>query len=368
MNTELFIKLSISKFGNKFSFDKVNYINDRTHVIVTCVKHGDIKKFPYTFIKSKYGCNECFNEKRKSIAVVNFIERAILKHGNKFDYSKVNYNTLDDEIIIICPIHGEFNQTGTNHLKNKHGCPNCAIDSQKVKINDFVKISNQTHGNKYDYSLVKYDIIDDKVKIICPIHGIFLQKASNHMRYRGCRKCNSHPMDTTTFIQKSIKIHGELYSYENTEYIPSRRPRVNITCKIHGEFNQLVRAHLQGSGCPKCRNSKGEIAIGNILDELGIIYEKEFRFKDCKYKRALPFDFYLLDYGACIEYHGEQHYYPAKLWGDFDGKRLQLQQVRDDIKRKYCSINNIPLIEIKYTSVDIKSEICDFINKLKQEK
>lgn len=103
-----------------------------------------------------------------------FIKKSKQIHGNKYDYSKVEYTNNKTKVCIICPTHGEFYQKPNVHLMN-HGCPKCAIENrkkiQKINIEDFVKRANVIHNYKYDYSLVKYNYIKDKVNIICPIIG-----------------------------------------------------------------------------------------------------------------------------------------------------------------------------------------------------
>lgn len=87
---------------------------------------------------------------------------------------------------IICPVHGEFQQKAGSHLK--YGCPKCARNSP-ITIEEFIKRAKKAHGNKYDYSKVVLKGTSNKVTIICPIHGEFEQRASDHLRGCGCNKC-----------------------------------------------------------------------------------------------------------------------------------------------------------------------------------
>lgn len=361
MNTDEFIQRATKKFGDKFDYSNVDYVNDRTHVVIKCNTHGEFNQFPYTHLNSKYGCNKCYNSNRKILPVDVFAEKANKVHNNKFDYSKVTYKNLEDDITIICPIHGEFNQIASKHLRSKYACMECFRDTKRVTLQKFIDISTKTHNGKYDYSRVVITNLTDKVTIGCPVHGFFQQKAANHIRYRGCRKCNSTPMSTEKFIEKAILVHGHLYDYSKSIYTPGRKPRISIVCREHGEFSQLVYSHLSGTGCPVCKNSKGEIYIRRILDEHCITYIPQKRFKDCRYKRPLPFDFYISDLNLCIEYQGEQHYYPANIWGK-TYKDLELQQLKDSIKRDYCKANGITLLEIKYTRT--KQEIKQILESI----
>lgn len=285
----------------------------------------------------------------KKLTKTDFIEKADLAHGNKYDYSLVNYIHSKTKIVIICPIHGEFNQTPRSHLFGKE-CLKCSYikragNKRKTKT-EFIKKAKLTHGNKYGYSLVDYKDSKTKVKIICPIHGVFEQIASNHLKGNNCDKCGGSCKSTIyEFIEKSNIIHNNKYDYSLSEYIRTDI-KLKIICPKHGEFEQLANNHLQGYGCPICRESKGEKEIRNYLTENNIKFIGQNKFPDCKYKRLLPFDFYLPDYNICIEFNGKQHYEPIKYFGG--GNNFKIQQLKDEIKRKYCEINNIILLIIKY--------------------
>ena len=121
-----------------------------------------------------------------------FIEESKIIHGDKFDYSLVNYFDNQTKIDIICSIHGIFKQTPNNHLRGQ-GCFKCSHkkinEINTSNITDFIEISNKKHHNKYDYSLVYYKHGNIKIKIICPIHGTFEQTPNAHKKGQGCPKC-----------------------------------------------------------------------------------------------------------------------------------------------------------------------------------
>ena len=122
-----------------------------------------------------------------------FISKSKLIHGDKYDYSKVEYVNNHSKVCIICPEHGEFWQTPANHLKNR-GCPICG-GHQKSSTEEFIKKANKVHNNKYDYSKVEYKNIETKVCIICPEHGEFWQLAHSHLTNHGCPKCSSSRLE-----------------------------------------------------------------------------------------------------------------------------------------------------------------------------
>ena len=127
--------------------------------------------------------------------------------------------------------------------------------------------------------------------------------------------------------------------------------KVTIICRVHGEFHQKPVSHLNGAGCQQCSESRGERTIGQVLDSVGIVYEREKRFGECRDKHSLPFDFYLPDHGVCIEYHGVQHYESVDHFG---GEEKFAGRVRrDKIKERYCQRNGIKLIVIPYWEDDI---------------
>ncbi len=283
-----------------------------------------------------------------------FIEKANIIHNNKYDYSLIEYKNALTKIKIICPTHGVFEQRPNNHINRKHGCPNCSIN-RKITQKEFINKANKIHNDKYDYSLVEYVNAKSKIKIICPIHGVFEQIASSHTDQKtGCSICSKkHNYSDFEFINKANIIHNDKYDYSLVEY-KNNYTKIKIICPIHGEFKQTPTNHLNGKGCLLCGESKGENKIRLFLNKNNIKFIPQHKFPHCKYKKKLPFDFYLPEHNMCIEYNGLQHYKPISWFGGEDG--FIKQQIRDKIKMEYCQNNNIPLIIVKYND--------DIVNKL----
>ena len=188
----------------------------------------------------------------KRLTTEEFIEKARKIHGDKYDYSKVEYKSATEKVIIICPIHGEFLQAPTNHIRKKNGCPKCQADKCRSTKEQFIEKAKSVHGDKYDYSKVNYINSHTNIAITCPIHGDFEQTPKSHLLGCGCKKCSGKEQHTTEeFIQLSNKVHNNKYDYSKSNYI-SGRTRVLIGCPIHGMFQQLAYSHLQGEGCQKC--------------------------------------------------------------------------------------------------------------------
>ncbi len=120
-----------------------------------------------------------------------FIEKAKSVHGDKYDYSKVEYISSKTKIIIICKDHGDFIQRPSDHINRKSGCPKCKGKSRRTDTNTFIEKAKSVHGDKYDYSKVEYINVDTKILIICPIHGEFYQTPYTHINQKcGCNICS----------------------------------------------------------------------------------------------------------------------------------------------------------------------------------
>lgn len=130
---------------------------------------------------------------RKKLTTLEFIEKAKLVHGNKYDYSSVNYINYKIKITIICSKHGKFEQQPGNHLIGQN-CPICANKlknkNTKLTTEKFIIKAKLIHGEKYDYSKVIYGSSNiEKVKIICSEHGEFEQQPKLHLQGKSCIKC-----------------------------------------------------------------------------------------------------------------------------------------------------------------------------------
>jgi hypothetical protein len=126
----------------------------------------------------------------RKLTTEEFIEKAKKVHGDRYDYSEVKYTNTKTKIKIICFTHSVFQQTPRNHLQGQ-GCPKCANNIPLTK-EDFTKKARDIHGDKYDYSKVDYQNNHTKVEITCPVHGPFWQSPEKHInRKHGCQKCKA---------------------------------------------------------------------------------------------------------------------------------------------------------------------------------
>lgn len=245
-----------------------------------------------------------------------FIKKSRDVHGDKYDYSKVEYIDSHTKVCIICPEHGEFWQTPTSHLSGR-GCPICRYISMIKKLTStteqFIEKARKVHGDKYDYSKVEYKNNSTKVCIICPEHGEFWQAPTKHIDAKqGCPYCSNHYTRTNEqFIADARKIHGDKYDYSMVNYTASH-DKVCIICPVHGEFWQTPHDHLGGEGCPSCNTSKIEKEIETLLLQYNIQFIREYNEKIFG-KQEL--DFFIPEKEIVIECQGVQHFKPVRFGG-----------------------------------------------------
>lgn len=358
--------------GDEYDYSNMKFENRLIKVDIECKTHGLFRQTPAAHISGQ-GCPECAKSKRaisKRVSFDDFILRANKIHGDKFIYDKKSYCGIESVLNISCPIHGEFTQVGKTHLKS-NGCPKCGNESTSNKlsltIEEFVERAIEVHGDKFDYDKVVYSNNRTPVIITCREHGDFLQKPNYHLSGNGCPTCGgTKSLTTQYFIEKSNFIHENSYDYSKV-YYQGNKKKVIIICSIHGEFEQSPSHHMRGSGCPHCKESKGEKLIAKILKEKNITFVRQKRFSDCKNKAVLPFDFYLPEYNACIEFDGEHHFKPWRL-KDCKKAELKLERIKenDNIKTFFCELNKIKLLRIKFDE-EIEVEINAFLNECKQK-
>lgn len=216
-----FIEKAKKTHGDKYDYSKVGYMGNKEKVCIICPKHGEFWILPsnHCSTHNQNGCPQCAFEKNacsKRKDVETFIKEAKKIHKDKYDYSKVEYINNKTKVCIICPTHGEFWQTPHSHLKGQ-GCPECVAlkGGRKSTTEEFIEKAKQIHGGKYDYSKVKYTNSITKVCIICPEHGEFWQRPTNHLNGNGCILCNR------TKNENSI---GEFLDNEGIKYVREYSP------------------------------------------------------------------------------------------------------------------------------------------------
>ena len=186
---EHFIEQANKIHSGKYDYSLITqYVSNKTKMDIICPIHGVFKQNYKSHISKKYGCPKCGGIAKKTTD--EFICDVKKIHGEKYDYSLVNYVNNHIKVQIICQEHGVFEQKPNKHLLG-HGCLLCSGLKRK-STNEFICEAKKIYGDKYDYSLVNYVNTDTKVKIVCHIHGVFEQKPSSHLNGNECRYCKKH--------------------------------------------------------------------------------------------------------------------------------------------------------------------------------
>ena len=294
-----------------------------------------------------------------------FIKESREVHGDKYDYSNVEYVGAHTKVCIICKEHGEFWQTPSNHLSGR-GCIKCRDNATgercRFSKEDFIKRANEIHNGKYNYDKVDYKGANTKVYIVCPEHGKFWQTPNGHLQGHGCHKCggNYSPMKEE-WIAYAHEVHNSKYDYSKVEYVNSKT-KVCIICKEHGKFWQTPSSHAQGVGCPKCNSSKLEGIIRKSFTESGITFNEQYR---PKWLGKQSLDFYLPDYNIGIECQGLQHFEPVEHFGGEDGFKQTLE--RDKRKFKKCQKNGIKVLYYSNLGIEYPYDVFEDVDLLFEE-
>jgi hypothetical protein len=269
--------------GDKYDYSKVEYVDWKTDVIIICPDHGEFTQRPIVHHQG-HDCPSCSRqrvskERREKVLETLFDEFREV-HGERYDYSKVEYQAKMRKVTIICRDHGEFSITPQIHLKGR-GCPTCGRTNQPVSrienkrktiLDEFRKV----HGDRYDYSKVDYKGVRTKVVIICPDHGEFAQGPINHRSGVGCPVCGNEKRKKSKrqhqedVIRDFRKVHGDRYDYSEVEYV-NAATKITIICTDHGEFYQTPNNHKSSAGCRHCGYLSLSKSKSKINDEMASI-------------------------------------------------------------------------------------------------
>ena len=269
-----FIERASVKHNGKYDYSNVIYTNNKARVKITCPVHGEFEQIVANHLNGGE-CPKCSRAKgglKRRTGTNEFIQRAVKKHGTKYDYTNSKYTFNDKKLIIHCnTCKLDFMQSPHQHITLNEGCPVCnnkiRHEESRLSIEEFIGRASRRHKDKYDYSKVIYDGYHKPVTIACPIHGDFNQAPSVHLTSNsdstglptGCPKCGyeriaeANKSTTELFVEKSKKLYPDMFDYKPTKYVDAFT-KVFITCKKHNYiFEQMPSNHLVGRlGCKRC--------------------------------------------------------------------------------------------------------------------
>jgi len=271
---EQFIKEVNNKHNYKYDYSKTKYINWKTNVTIICKKHGEFQQTPNNHLSGN-GCSKCGRVssyiKQSLVAKNAFIPKAREIHGDKYDYSQAKYINWKTNVTIICKKHGKFYQQPNNHL-NGNGCKICAFNGMKTTIKEFIEKAKKIHGDKYNYSKVKYINSVTKTTIICKKHGEFLQAPKGHLNGRGCDMCGRQQtmagyskasIKWLDYISNKYSINIQHAENKGEYRIKNSKYRADGYCK---KFNTVFCYHgCIFHGCKRCFNENDISPISKKL-------------------------------------------------------------------------------------------------------
>lgn len=339
------------------------YINNMTKILMKHNECGyEFEVTPGHFINGTR-CPKCSHKtstKKRTKTHEQFVQEVYNSVGNEYEILE-KYKGARTKLLMkhkIC--NYEFKTEPTNFLSNNRRCPKCSAEESGKKQakthGQFIKEVYKLVGNEY-VILEKYKNSSTKILTKHNVCGYEWEVVPSYLLCgHRCPKCAGVIHKTTQEFKKEIyKLVGDEYTVIS-EYKNAKTKVMVKHNKCGYEYCVNPSGILNGSRCPKCNESHGEIAIRRFLDSKGLTYIPQYRFDDCKDKKPLPFDFAVIAKNGdmiLIEYDGEQHTKVVEIWGGEEA--LKCIQNRDRIKTTYCIIHNIPLIRIPYTIKNIET-------------
>ena len=228
----------------------------------------------------------------KRLTNAEWIMKAKEVHGNRYDYSLVDYRNSKTKVRITCRHHGVWEANPSLHISHKRGCPECG-GSRKKTTEEFAREASEVHGGKYDYSESQYINSHKKLVIKCPTHGAFQQSPTAHLSGQGCRECGTTAHFHTVRMESINSIQAALTEKSDgmVSLVPETFVNINekadFVCKKHGRANRLVNSVINGvHSCLDCYKE-----IGGILKYTRSDIDQVLATKLEKTITILPFEF-----------------------------------------------------------------------------
>lgn len=195
--TEKYLQIFKDVHGDRYNYDKFLYIGSKGKSIITCKIHGDFRQTVHSHGMGR-GCPACANLLRNSTTkhtFTTFLAKANTRHEGVYKYIEESFVDMRTKMSIVCDAHGEFQQTPEAHLTGR-GCPKCGNILKNLErtstFDDFYEKALKVHKIQYSYDRESFVGLRTKMKMFCPIHGLFEQKPKSHLAGNGCRSCAKH--------------------------------------------------------------------------------------------------------------------------------------------------------------------------------
>ena len=331
------------------------YKNSVTPLNIKC---GCGNKFNKTLkIMKKSGlfmCNDCVKTlcaKRQTLPYSE-LKKRIEGRGFILHTKEEEYSNSSEKCYVECPNGHKYNQYPYD-IFSGHGCKKCAskINGEKNR-----KSYNEltSYIEKYGYKLLtsKEDYINTgtKIEMICDKGHKYSATFDNFRSGARCPECFNQKRGVSSlvpYLKRKEFVESFGYSIVTTEdEYENASQTITLKCDKGHEYETCISSFMNGYRCTICNESKGERRVRNFLELNNISFIQQYKFKECRCKRKLPFDFYIPSLNLCIEYDGRQHYEIIEAFGGING--FIETKIRDTIKNDFCKKNNIKLIRIPY--------------------
>ena len=313
----IFLNNSKNKFGDKYEFPFIEneYVTSHSKITIKCKDCGNIfNKIALDHLTSSNGgCKNC-----RLIAKTELIEYDDLKNeikGNDIKPFNGFKNIKKDNVIAICPIHGEYTAKLKSVLKNKYKCKICALindnkSNKKISRDKANAILQDLCKDNISYNIEEYNGTQCKMAFTClKCNNSFKRKYNNFLLNNKCPFCYKQEYidkkikSTEKYIEEAKNIYGDKYSYENTLYTASKN-KVLVTCNECGKtFEIEANSHLKGHGCPY-HNFNSSSIEKEISDYIKSIYNGELLCNDRQLIQPNEIDIYLPNLNIGFEIDG----------------------------------------------------------------
>lgn len=377
MDLEKYVREATNRWGDRFDYSKVEYVNMKSKISLRCKIHDyEFDQVAGEHLKGRVSCRGC---RGYILNTEDFISRSREVHGDRWDYSSTTYSGKKS-ISIACREHGEFTTIPINHLRGHGGCPRCG-DRRKISVAEFVSRAKKQWGDQFDYSKTDFSITSDEATIICRKHGEFVQTPRMHLKgVQGCPMCSRRTEEN--FNSRMVDIWGDRWDLSDMKY-DGMNSTVTIRCPEHGKFTQSADKAVRGFiGCPSCgvQTSGGELELEEFINSLGM--EVNRRRRDLLIGNY-EIDFFFPDAMVGVEFNGvyyhsdkfknhRYHYDKFKMANDNGIKLIQVWEddwnLRKDIVKEHLKMvlgvsdrNRIGARSLTLRQIQF-SEASDFLN------
>jgi len=274
---------------SRYTYDISTLSSSNGLATITCLIHGAFQQKLANHLLGA-GCPQCAGRG------VNWVARFRSVHGDRYDYSRVQYKDYKQPVEITCPEHGAFFQTPDNHYRGKQGCPKCKgariRAAKQLSVEEFIRRATVVHEGKYLYERTQFtNMLSGVVTVLCPQHGAFTQSPVNHLAGKvGCLRCNHMKSRGEEAVAAYMGLFCGVKRRDKSSIPPKELdifvPEHNLAVEYCGDYwHSLDTAEKVKT--QKEAHYKKYLACKNLGIRLLTIYESEWAQRNYAIRRLL---------------------------------------------------------------------------------